>query len=101
MVIDDPRSWDRLKRVFQAALERPPIERAAFLTDICGNDGDLRADVESLLLAHAEAGSFAEHPPIDAFGGWAAAHPVDRLLHPGDRLGPYEIAEWVGGGGIG
>src|SRR5689334_22508723 len=41
-------SWDRIKEVFQEALERPPDERGAWLRQICGNDRALEAEVESL-----------------------------------------------------
>ena len=43
-----------------------PDERAAFLRDACGEDVALRDEVESLLAAHADAGSFAERAAIDA-----------------------------------
>ena len=44
------------------------VDAPAFLRDECGDDAALREEVESLLAAHAEAGSFAELPPIDAMG---------------------------------
>ena len=65
--------------MFQAALARPPAERAAFLSDVCGHDRELRSEVESLLVAHAEARSFAERPVIDALGESAAVETIDRL----------------------
>jgi hypothetical protein len=43
--------WQRIKDVFQAALERPAAERAAFLGKACGDDSELRREVESLLNA--------------------------------------------------
>ena len=48
-----------IKSIFSAALEkRTAKERAAYLDEACGGDKKLRADVEALLKAHEEAGSF-------------------------------------------
>ena len=85
--------WDRVKRLFQAALEQSEAARPSFLAEACGDDRTLRAEVESLLLAHERAGSFAERPAVDELAG--------RPLQPGDRLGPYEIVELLGAGGMG
>ena len=57
--------WDRVKQVFQAALDTPPEKRAAFVREACGTDHDLRTEVDSLLLAHERAGSFAERPALE------------------------------------
>jgi len=57
-------NWQRVKEIFDAALERPVAERAAFIVNACGDDGGLRDDVESLLSAHAQAGSFLSQPAL-------------------------------------
>jgi hypothetical protein len=80
--------WDRVKQVFQAALDTPPEKRAAFVREACGADHDLRTEVDSLLLAHERAGSFAEQPALEVWAD-AATHggeAVDRQLQPGDQL---------------
>jgi serine/threonine protein kinase len=86
-------SREALKTLFFAALERPPGERAAFLTSTEA-DADLRREVEALLAAHDEVGSFLE-----------AALPSDVLHTPalsaGARLGPYAIMDLIGRGGMG
>ena len=41
----------RIRRLFELALEIPPASRAAFLRDSCGDDEELRREVESLLTA--------------------------------------------------
>ena len=79
--------WPQVKRIFHAALERRPLERAAFLFEACPADGVLRAEVERLLAAHEQAASFMEPP----------AH---RLLS-GRLIGRYEIGRLVGAGGMG
>ena len=89
----DAGRWDRVKAVFQAALERPLDARPAFLDETCGSDQPLRTEVESLLRAHEAAGDFAEQPALLELAG--------RSLQRGDRLGPYEIGEPLGAGGMG
>ena len=63
---DERSRWPRVKEIFHAALARAPDQRAAFLRDACGEDVALSDEVESLLAAHAAAGSFAERAAIDA-----------------------------------
>jgi eukaryotic-like serine/threonine-protein kinase len=67
--------WQRVRAIFQAALEEPPEARDAFLSGACGGDEALRGEVRSLLAAHASAGGFMETPAFrladgpDAGGG--------------------------------
>jgi serine/threonine protein kinase len=104
---DSPANWDRVKQVFQAALDRPKDERTRYLHESCEDDPALLREVESLLLAHERANDFAERPPIEGFV--AGLSPVqasddamaDRELRPSLRLGPYQIVERIGRGGMG
>ncbi len=54
--------WQRVKGIFQEALQRPPDVRDAFLGAACGDDARLRSEVDSLLAAHLEAGGFLSQP---------------------------------------
>jgi len=99
--MSDLVDWERVKEVFQAALDRPPSERSAFLRVVCGSDNDLQTEVASLLDAHERAGSFAERPAVPEQDSSAPVGLTERLLQPGDRLGAYRIAEWLGAGGMG
>src|SRR5262245_29417948 len=86
-----PDLWARVKEVFHAALERAAEERSAFVTHACGGDTALRAEVERLLAAHAQAGRFIEQPP---------AQPIRPSL-TGRAFGRYEIGPLIGAGGMG
>ena len=55
----------RVNELFHAALEHEPETRLAFLESSCGDDADLRRQVELLLAKQEEAGSFLETPAID------------------------------------
>jgi hypothetical protein len=99
-VVTDAGRWARVKAVFEEALAREAVHRATYLDNACGSDHALRAEVESLLVAHHEAGRFAEGLPLDALPVSAVASLADRLGR-GTRLGPYEILAKVGEGGMG
>ncbi len=87
--------WLEVKRVFEAALEVEPEERAAFLDRTCGQDQELRAEVEALLGAPAV--------PTAALAGLLGF--PDRRDEPdyteGDRLDHFTIVREVGKGGMG
>ena len=51
--------WERVRRIFQDAVELPAPDRAALLDRECG-DAAVRVEVESLLAAHDTAGGFLE-----------------------------------------
>jgi peptide methionine sulfoxide reductase MsrB len=52
---------NQAKSIFLAAIEdHAPVEWPAFLDQVCKDDGELRAEVEKLLQARAEIGSFHE-----------------------------------------
>lgn len=91
----------RTGRPARRRLERAPDARAAFVAEACRDDSGLRGEVESLLAAHERAGTFLDAPLSPA----AVARIVSELaasahkLHPGDRLGPYEVVDALGAGG--
>jgi serine/threonine-protein kinase len=100
--------WERVKHVFQAALEQPSEQRAHFLRAACDDDDPLRNEVESLLAAYGRAGDFAERPAIDAFVASRAFNvvcshsaPAGDVFQPGLRVGPYQIVERIARGGMG
>jgi len=105
--VTDPARWNRVKELFDAARVLAPGEQEAFLSQACGADAALRAEVESLLAAHADAGTFAQPPTVPTLGGSAfnglsdATHADAAVLAIGDRLGPYEIVGALGAGGMG
>jgi serine/threonine protein kinase len=93
-----PERWERLKGIFEVALQEPPQEREAFLDRVC-SDPELRTEARKLLAAHDQAGSFIEDSPVV---GLAAAHaepaPASWIGH---RIGPYRLLAEIGRGGMG
>ena len=93
-----PERWQQVKGIFQAAVERPPSERSAFLADECKGDEALRHEVESLITAHEKDGSFIDSPAYEAAKGMLAS---DSDLTVGQEIGHYEILSTLGKGGMG
>jgi hypothetical protein len=81
-----------VKAVFDRALEIPASEgRAAYLDSVCDGSPELRAEVEALLQAHSDAGSFLERPaPMAAVDETAALLPSlsTRSTGPAGQLDP-------------
>jgi hypothetical protein len=100
---------NRIAALFAAALTREsPEERAAYLDEACAGDAELRRRVESLLRAHADAGSFLEKPPAApgittdaAAGQWIDRDAPPPAEAPGTRIGPYKLLQKIGEGGMG
>src|SRR5688572_26884600 len=113
--------WQRIEELFQAALEREGAEREVWLAATCAGDGGLRGEVEALLAALDEAGSFMETP---AFASAVQTHPDARAAQlttavgisasatdpratmpagsaVGRRIGHYDILSLLGVGGMG
>lgn len=88
-----PAADDRLSavlRICQEAVAREAAERATYLDSACGDDAELRREVEAL-LAEQVAEEYLVTPP------WLHA----ATLGVGQRLGPYEILSRIGAGGMG
>ncbi|MFY9572056.1 MAG: protein kinase, partial [Blastocatellia bacterium] len=94
----NPERWQQIETIFQAALARTPSSRSAFLDDACSGDNELRREVESLLAAHEEAGSFIHSPAVEMTAQLMAA---DQLNFAREAIGPYKIISRIGAGGMG
>ncbi|HWX53656.1 MAG TPA: serine/threonine-protein kinase [Verrucomicrobiae bacterium] len=92
--------WERIQQLCHAALALEENQQASYLQAACGGDETLRREVESLLL-HQERVDFIETPAwqlaAEALAADSASH--DPLL--GRRLGPYQIMDKIGSGGMG
>jgi len=91
--VGPPEQWAKIKEIVGEALERNPGERGAYLDSACSDDHQLRAEVESLLAAHADSDQLSEHP-------WAAAT-VAEFSPQVHTVGPYHLIRLLGLGGMG
>jgi len=87
--------YHQVNRLFHEALAQSREDRADFLTQACGADDVLRFEVERMLTAHEQAGSFLESPAVaDSF-----VKQTDSLF--GREFGRYRILSRLGAGGMG
>ena len=88
-----------IEAIYNAALAKgSQAERSAYLDAVCGDDAVLRARVEALLKAHAEAGDFLEEPAIGPSVTLGDPHLTEG---PGTVIGRYKLLEQIGEGGFG
>ena len=90
-----PERWERVKELFEAALELEPAQRAAFIRSEGTDDEGVRQEVESLLSSYEKAPSFMDTPAAENLS--AAPH----KLSAGERFNHYEIVSLIGEGGMG
>ncbi len=84
--------------IVDKALEISQEERPAYLDSVC-QDSSLRQYVESLLGSYQQADDFLGEPALITHGSVLEPGPVDSWL--GRRLGPYQVTEEIGQGGMG
>ena len=89
----------RLEDIWDAAIERPQAERAAFLRDACGDDDTIRHELEATLANVSRAEVFLEQP-LAALAAQVMEHPTDAVL-TGLRLNALAIGPLIGAGGMG
>lgn len=94
------KRWEKLDELFHAALERAAERRAAYVSEVCTGDDDLRQELESMLAHHEQAGSFIESP---AYIVAAETLLDDELLESliGRKFGSYEVLSLLGQSGMG
>jgi len=94
-----PERWQRVKELFAQAKELAPAARPAFLASACGDDRELRDEVESLLAADPGTGVGLDRPAAERLASQPLERPDDHWV--GQRVGAYEILARIGRGGMG
>jgi len=90
--------WNRIEEIFQSALERPLSERSAYVAQACGDDSELRSEVESLL---ANAGNATTALDSVVAGDLREVVRSSDASELGLRVGPYRLVRELDGGGMG
>ncbi len=106
----DPERWQQIQQIFNRALARPSEEWPALLDQACGDDRELRREVEELLRAEAEAEGAIEAAvaggaellagELPTVADLTAELPATEATIP-ERFGKYAIEAQVGQGGFG
>src|SRR5436190_4242096 len=80
-----PEFHQRVRALFDEAMEKPEAERRGFVTGICRSDTKLLLAIMALLDAHSEADSFLAEPAAPR----------------AQRIGRYQVVRELGRGGMG
>jgi Tol biopolymer transport system component len=94
----DSERWQRVAHLYEAALEREPAERDAFLAEACVGDDELRCELDAL-IAHDSTPILIDRPMLEAAA--AVLDDEEPQLAVGERFGPYSIDRFLGAGGMG
>jgi serine/threonine protein kinase len=90
--------WNLIAEIFHGALERPLAERQKYVSSACGDDSELRLEVESLLANDREAAG--------TLGSLVVSDLRTIIMEPaaaatGTRVGPYKLVRELDSGGMG
>jgi serine/threonine protein kinase len=90
--------WQRVRDLFEAALERDPSQAIAWVAREAADDPEVRDEVVSLLENHLRAGEFLSQPVAEQLPDLLVE---EEALAPGAVVGSYTIVRELGRGGMG
>src|SRR5262245_54813371 len=89
--IIQPEDYQRIREVFEAALNYPAADRVGFVEQACSGNARLISEVQRMLAADADTHSLLDGSPLNGQG-----------LREGDGFANhFEIAGTLGRGGMG
>lgn len=89
--------WDKLNELFFAALDCEASRRPAFLEKACGDDRELRLELEEMLAVEEDTHALALESRL--LSGDDTSTGPETLV--GTRIGPYRLEKLIGEGGMG
>jgi serine/threonine protein kinase len=98
VAVEHRDSWERLKSLFDEAVQVEPERRERFVAERCGDGAGLRADLEALLRAHDDAEGLLG---VGDAGSQTATTIGGAARDVGTTIGPYKLFQRVGEGGFG
>lgn len=96
----DTKRLKQIEKIYHAVLEIPPDERESFFNEFCGEDEDLRREVESLLSFKKTSGNFLNTPP-ESLVAEMFSHKEKSVNLVGRIISHYKIIKLLGAGGMG
>ena len=92
-----PERHQQIKAICNEALQIATAERPAFLAQACGDDLELRREIESLLAYESQADTFIEKPALDVLAkAMAQSQPLT-----GRHISHFQVLSLLGKGGMG
>lgn len=89
--------FERVRQLFERARHLPLEARENFLLETCGDDPDLRAEIEGLLASHEDP-QFLTPPEVRFPEALLKARAIEQLV--GLEVGPYKIVSHLASGGM-
>jgi len=93
----ESEKWQKIKEIFNAAVELSPAEGEAFLQNQNGTSREILAEVRALLAAEKE--NHFEKPLGNLSHLWQDEPPAEDFV--GRKIGSYKITREIGRGGMG
>ncbi len=94
-----PERLKKVEEIYHAVLEVLPPEREKFLQDSCGEDAELRREVESLLSFEKSFDSMIDEPPKSLIAEVFSED--ENLAIIGKQINQYKVLSLLGMGGMG
>jgi serine/threonine protein kinase len=90
--------WNRIEEIFQRALELPGSERSEYVAHTCGDDEELRSEVESLLASEGDSTILLRSLVAGDIRELAEFQSSSEV---GLQLGSYRLVRELDSGGMG
>ena len=95
-----PQQWEKVKALFEDALEKAPAERVSYLA-AAEDDSQVRSEVERLLAHHVDSGGFLSHRAFSLAPLTAEPEP-NQSFAAGDVVASrFRIIRFLARGGMG
>src|SRR5262245_56074760 len=98
-----PEQWQKIHELFEAALELPVEDRAAFLAHACPGDEETQGRVEAMLAADARNDLLMDRPlrqAVDIISPSSSSRDNSQS-YSGEMVGVYRLIKELGRGGMG
>ena len=94
-----PERWQQITDIFEAALQQDAGARTAYVNEACGDDKELRREVEAMLASHDQASGFIEEPAAVVAARLVTSAGNNSLI--GKPIVHYKVLSLLGRGGMG
>jgi hypothetical protein len=89
----DPERWQKVKQIYQSAIELEPGGRDAYLRVVCAGDEVLLQEIRSLLNQQSRAASALHHPNIVTIYDVTSEGGKENPVIDSNRSGHWAVAE--------